>query len=315
MKNPIRSVGAAAILLLLSGCGDDPSGAASASRSEKRQAIRDGDSARSTPMTAGFVIENSAVLPIRSATLGREYEIFVKTPPGYNRPENKGRRYPVIYLTDGPYTFQVASGLSRVPFSQERFREFIIVGLSWAKGEAPAESRERDLTPWRTADGGDGAGGAPGYWAFLRDEAMPLVEGKYRVDASHRTLAGQSYGALFGLWVALTEPEHFQNYILTSPSAWFADHKIFETEASYAAQRNDLKARIYLAIGSREHPGAGGCPGCKRDMVGDQDRLARTLRARGYPNLQLRAEVIEDSYHETTFPIGLMKGMQWLYLK
>lgn len=309
-----RTSAAAALLLLLAGCGGAPSEASSAG-GDGRPSIEGGENASGSRMETGFVIENSAVLPIRSARLGRDYEIFVKTPPGYDRPENKGRRYPVIYLTDGPYTFQVASGLSRVPFSQGRFREFIIVGLSWATGEAPAASRERDLTPWRTTAGEEATGGAPGYWAFLRDEAMPLVEGRYRVDKGHRTLAGQSYGALFGLWVALTEPGHFQNYILTSPSAWFADHKIFETEANYAAQQSDLKARVYLAIGSREHPGAGGCPGCKRDMVGDQDRLARTLRARGYPNLQLRADVIEDSYHETTFPIGLMKGMQWLYLK
>ncbi len=47
---------------------------------------------------------------------------------------------------------------------------------------------------------------------------MPLVEKIYRIDAQRRTLAGQSCGGLFGLWVMLNEPELFQNYILTSTS-------------------------------------------------------------------------------------------------
>lgn len=312
MIGVVRCV-AAALLLLVGSCGPSEQPSFTADAGPERETGQAGQGAERSGAQNGFVIESSAVLPLRSAKLGREYEVFVKTPPGYGRPENARRRYPVIYLTDGPYTFQVASALSRLPFSQERFHEFIIVGFSWSKGDAPADSRRRDLTPWRSADYSGETGGAPRFWAFVRDEAMPMVEQRYRVDPTQRTLAGQSYGALFGLWVALHEPGHFQNYVLTSPSIWFADHEILKTEANHAAVRQDLPARIYLATGSREHPG--GCRGCQRDMVADQERLAKALGARGFPSLQLRAEVIEDAYHETTFPIGLMKGMQWLYLR
>jgi predicted alpha/beta superfamily hydrolase len=265
--------------------------------------------------TDGFVIENSKVLPLVSNATGRTYQVYVKTPPGYDKPENARRRYPVIYLTDGPYTFQVASGLSRVPFSQGRFNEFVIVGLSWASGEAPADSRRRDLTPWKDPEIDGETGGGKTHLDLLKQQVLPLVEGRYRIDAGTRTLSGQSYGGVFGLWVALHEPGLFQNYVLTSPSIWLADRQILKDEAAYAAGHKDLKATIYLATGSREHPGPGGCTGCDHDMIADQARLVSSLKARNYPGLRLRSEVVEDGFHETTFPIGLMRGMQWLYLK
>jgi predicted alpha/beta superfamily hydrolase len=265
--------------------------------------------------TSGFVIENSAVIPIRSKAVARDYEIYVKTPPGYDKPENASRRYPVLYLTDGPYTFQVASGLSRVPFSQDRFHEFVIVGLSWAGGDAPANSRRRDLTPWRDPEINGVTGGGEAYLTFLKREAMPLVEARYRIDGANRTLAGQSYGGIFGLWVAFREPTLFANYILTSPSIWFDDRQILKAEAAYAANHRDLPAKIYLATGSREHPGPGGCAGCDNDMVADQARLAAALKSRNYPGLRIKTTIVDDGFHETTFPIGLMQGMQWLYLK
>lgn len=262
-----------------------------------------------------FEIERSAVHTVRSTALNRTYDVYVKTPPGYDAPENAGRRYPVIYLNDGPYTFQVASGVTRVPFNQGRLNEFILVGVSYAKGEDPAESRSRDLTPWVDPQTGQPTGGAAAYLNFLKTEVMPLAEGRYRIDPSKRALSGQSYGGLFGLWVALTEPDLFADYILTSPSIWFARRAIFETEAAFAANHKDLKARIYLATGAFERPGAEGCRGCRTDMVADQQRLAKALEARNYPNLQIRSDVIAGTYHETTYPVGLIHGMQWFYLK
>jgi len=288
----------------LGACGNEAPAAKAAERPAEKPAQE----------TMGFVIENSAVLPLRDNASGRDYQVFVKTPPSYDKPENAGRRYPVLYMTDGPYTFQVASGLSRVPFGQGRFREFVIVGVSWAQGEAAADSRRRDLTPWHDASYKDETGGGPAHFQFLKGQVLPLVEGRYRIDAADRTLAGQSYGGLFGLWVALHEPELFRNYVLTSPSIWFADKQILKDEAAWAAGHKDLKANLYLAVGSREHPGPQ-CPDCERDMTGDQARLVATLKARNYPGLRLRSEVVEDGFHETTFPIGLMRGMQQLYLK
>ncbi|HYC05705.1 MAG TPA: alpha/beta hydrolase-fold protein [Azospirillaceae bacterium] len=252
-----------------------------------------------------YQIERSAVLGLDSALLKRRYEVYVKLPPGYDLPENAGRRYPVLYLTDGPYTFQVASGVSRLTHSQKSLEEFILVGLSRAVGGDEQASRRRDYTPWRNPAIEGETGGALAYLQHLKAEVLPLVEQRYRIDPKRRTLVGQSYGALFGMWVALTEPELFRGYILTSTSIWFADKALLKLEAEQASRRKDLKADIYLAVGGLERG--------RVDMVADQAELAKRLKSRKYPGLRLRADTIEGTVHETTFPVGLVHALMWLF--
>ena len=266
-----------------------------------------------------FEVERSAVLAIDSPTLKRSYEIYVKLPPGYDKPENAQRNYPVLYLNDGPYAFQVASGITRVPFNHGTFEEFILVGVSYAKGEDAATSRERDLTPLVDLRNKPYAtGGAREYLAFLKNEAMPLVEKTWRIDPAHRTLAGQSYGGLFGIWVMFNEPELFQNYVLTSASLWYNHRAMFDAEAAYAKTHKDLKANLYMAIGSTEHPGGCGkavsqCPDGV-DMVTQQREMLKRLASRKYPSLKLHGKIVDGSLHTTTFPIGLIWALQGLYL-
>lgn len=257
-----------------------------------------------------FEIEHSHVVPIGSKFLGRRYEAYVKTPPGYDAPENRNRTYPVLYMTDGAYTFQVASGVTMVPFNHDRLQQFILVGISNAVNEDPAIARRRDLTPWPMEKYGP-SGQAAQYLSFLKNELIPVIESRYRIDSHRRVLSGQSLGGSFGLWVAFNEPGLFGSYILTSPSIWWAKHALLGVEADYARGHKDLKAKIYLAAGQMEQPGE--CSFCTANMVGDMRDMAERLRSRKYPGLELKSEVIAGSYHETTFPIGLTKGLQWLF--
>ncbi len=258
----------------------------------------------------GFEIPRSAVHQITSATLDRSYEIYVKTPPGYASPENADKIYPVIYLNDGPYTFQVASGITHLPMNTGAFEPAILVGISFAQGEKGMDSRVRDLTPSRDASWKKyETGGGPAYLTFLEQEVFALIEEEYRADPANRTLAGQSLGGSFGAWVVLTRPDLFKNYILTSPSLWFNDNEIFDLEARYAAAHDDLTANVYFAVGSMERKGNG----MRNDMVGDQVEFVRRLRARNYPSLRLKDDIVEGALHVTTFPIGFTNGAQWLF--
>jgi predicted alpha/beta superfamily hydrolase len=292
---------AASAVVALSGC--KPSVDAQAAVQAKPILAPDG---------AAFVVPNTLVHTLPASAEGRVYQIYVKTPFGYDAPENAGRTWPVIYLQDGPYTFQVASGVTLLPYRFNRLDEAILVGISYAQSEEPMVSRRRDMTPWRDPELPSASGGAPQYLAFMKAQVLPFVESRYRADPHRRVLAGQSYGALFGAWVALTEPELFDAYILTSPSLWYSQRAMFKTEADYAASHKDLKARIYLGTGGRERPRPGGDA---QDMVADQQAFAKALRARGYRNLELRDEIVDGTVHETTFPVGLVHGLTWLFSK
>ncbi|WP_420412526.1 alpha/beta hydrolase [Roseibium sp.] len=258
-----------------------------------------------------FSIPATATHKITSEQLQRSYDIYVKTPVGYDDKANAGKVYPVIYLNDGPYTFQVASGVTHLPMGRShKFDRAILVGISYAQGENGMASRVRDLTPvedkrWRKYQ----TGGGEAYLRFLEEEVIPLVESTYRVDPAKRTLVGHSLGGSFGAWVLLKRPELFANYILTSPSLWFKDKFIFDLERETAAKRRDLKAKVYFAIGSRETK----ADSSNYPMVSQLKDFAAILESRDLPGLELKTEIIPDALHETTFPLAFTRASQWIF--
>ncbi|MDO3381133.1 hypothetical protein [Gilvimarinus algae] len=70
-----------------------------------------------------FEIPHSFVHTLTSSDLGRSYDIYVKVPARYHNEENRQKYYPVIYLNDGPYTFQVASGVTHLPMNMGKLEQ------------------------------------------------------------------------------------------------------------------------------------------------------------------------------------------------
>lgn len=256
-----------------------------------------------------YEIPRSEIRTLTSQTLGRTYSLYIKLPPGYGRDANGDKTYPVIYLNDAAYCFQTAAGITHMPMNLGGLEHAILVGISYAHGESGFESRSRDLTP---TDLGPGAkythGGARAYLTFLKDEVLPFVEETYRADPAERTLVGQSYGGLFGAYALVTEPGLFSGYILTSPSLWFDGHVMFDL--AKAAGDRPLKGRVYFATGATETPEN---HGGKNDLAADQTRFAALLRAQGHDGLEVQDRVVPGATHQTTFPIGLTRGLMWLH--
>lgn len=240
----------------------------------------------------------------------RAYKLYVSTPPGYSNPENAERRYPVIYLNDGELFFLAATGEPLLSYYNRILEETIVVGVSYAVGEDPVASRQRDLTPMRDEAIANETGGAPDYLATIKTGIIPFVEASYRADPARRTLAGHSFGATFGAYVLLTEPELFANYILVSPALWHAGHAMAGFESRYAQTHDDLTARVYLAVGDLEGP-KGGLKAI--DMVSDEIAFAAKLRSRGYEGLILRDEVLSGANHSTSFPTAYLRALEWLF--
>ncbi|WP_085903881.1 alpha/beta hydrolase [Kiloniella majae] len=248
-----------------------------------------------------FEIPRSGIHEIKSEVLGRAYDVFIQLPRGYH--ENIQQYYPVIYSNDGPYPFQIAAGVMRLAAPGKA----ILVGVSFAKNEDGMSSRVRDLTPvqnksWVKYQ----TGGAKKYFQFLEAEVISFVEENYRTNST-RIFTGQSLGGSFGTWVLLTKPELFSHYILTSPSLWFKDNMIFDVEKSYAKENKDLAAKVYFAVGEFETREKG----MRNDMVQDLHNFTERLTSRNYESFEMRSEVIKGTTHETTYPVGFIKGLLW----
>ncbi|WP_226665068.1 alpha/beta hydrolase [Microbulbifer aggregans] len=253
-----------------------------------------------------FTIYKSDVFSINSEVLNRKYELYIKLPFGYTDEENQENSYPVLYLNDGPYTFKVAAGVTHY----RSMDKAIVVGISFAQGENGQASRVRDLTPvtdksWVKFT----TGGAPDYLEFIEEEVIPFIEKNYRADPEKRILSGQSLGGSFGAWVLLTKPQLFSSYILTSPSLWYKDDVIFEFEEKYAKQHNSLNVNLFIATGALETPENS----TRENLVDDHQRFVARLRARNYKNIRIGDEIVSGTDHFSTFPVGLAKGLRWIY--
>lgn len=258
-----------------------------------------------------YAAPRSAVHEVSTKDGERAYRLYVMTPPGYDRAENAARRYPAIYLNDAELFFMTAAGAPLLSYYNKALEETILVGISYAVGEDPIASRQRDLTPVTDASFANETGGAHAYLAFIKEAAAPAIEARYRADPARRTLAGHSFGGAFATYVLLTEPALFSNYIIISPAYWYAGHALAGFEQRYAEAHGDLPARVYLAAGDLEGP-KGGLKSV--DLANDMSAFAARLRSRGYRSLDLRAEILDDGVtHATSLQAAWLRAQGWLF--
>lgn len=267
-----------------------------------------------------YVLEGTEVHGIPSKILRRDYEIFVSLPESY---ASGKKTYPVLFITDANYAFPVLRSINRrVSDNGERLQEFILVALSYAKGDSPKASRNRDYTPTdidakKTRDGdldGDKYGEAENYRRHVAEEVFPYVAQHFRADMNRKIFIGHSYGALFGTVVLFKEPAMFNYYVLSSPSLWFDKYTMLDSERHYAATHKDLRANVLLLAGEFEavRPGSKNKRYSTRvDMVRDMKKFETQLKARHYPGLSIRAEVIQDEDHLTAAPAAMTRGLLW----
>ncbi|RZJ90981.1 MAG: alpha/beta hydrolase [Brevundimonas sp.] len=276
----------------------------------------DAQSAQAPVQTDGapYVLKGTQVWSVPDPVSGRDYEVFVSLPASYET--SPQRRYPVLYVTDADYAFPIIRQIARrVNLEGPVIEEFILVGLSYARDDSPVVSRNRDYTP--TPRGPRSAsstvhGGGPAYQTWLKTQALPFIERRFRADPTRRVLLGHSYGGLLGAQILFTEPEMFSAYVLGSPSFWFDRRHIMTMEADYARTHRDLPANVFMYIGAFEGPGPTPRHSTDSDMVGDVQRMETALRSHGYPSLRVRSTVLEDEDHLTVAPVGFTRALMAL---
>jgi predicted alpha/beta superfamily hydrolase len=238
-------------------------------------------------------------LGLKSAVLGEERVVFVRTPPGY---EHNGQRYSVLYLTDAET--QMEHTVSTIDFLARngRMPELIVVGIT-------NTDRTRDLTPTRgmlNSPGGQPlqfptSGGADNFLKFIETELIPSVESNYRTQA-FRIFAGHSFGGLFALHVLLTRPEVFNAYIAVSPTFPWDDGLPMREAEAFCKDRKEANRTLFFTMSNE-----GG------EMVGGFDRLKKVFAKQAPKHFVWDAMYLEDEDHGSTVLRSHYAGLRKIF--
>ena len=266
-----------------------------------------------------YILANTEVRDVRADGLGRDYQVLVALPDSYAASK---RTYPVVFVVDADYAFPVVRSIASRLHRHAGMEEAIVVGLSYAKGDAGVFSRRRDYTPStprKHAYRSDMPGRAPAfgeasaYGRYLTGEVFPFVAQHYRADMARKIFVGHSYGSLLGLQIMFDAPRSFEHYVLGSPSLWFDAGIMFDREQAFAARHKDLPASVFFGIGSLETLAAGKKRSRSEedaDMVADLREFDASLKKRAYRNLHTRLTVFADEDHASVLPMVVTHGLR-----
>jgi predicted alpha/beta superfamily hydrolase len=216
-----------------------------------------------------------------SNILDNDRNVLVYLPPGYN--PGDGRRYPVVYMSDGQNLFNRETAFGGTEWGvdetaeklmrQGLMKEAIIVGVY------NTPDRMSEYTP--VPDPRHGGGKAEKYEKFLIQELMPFINSNYRTKTGpmETGIAGSSLGGLLALHARLKHPDVFGLVGPMSPSIWWADKNIIKQFEN--APKPDGPAKIWLDIGtceSEQDDNHNGIP----DAVENTREMGNTLLKKGY---------------------------------
>lgn len=183
---------------------------------------------------------------IQSPTIGRGFDIYVRLPPDY---DPDGPAYPVIYVLDGDSLFPILAANHLFLHYDDGLPEAVIVGIAYGGFDPSVNRRNIDFqTPGEGVP--EGEAGAEAFLTFLRDELMPAIEGRFRVDPELRVLFGQSRGGAMVLYSAVRDPDLFWGRIASNPSLTPGLESVLAPAAP--SDRDDLG--VVVTSGTRDRP-------------------------------------------------------------
>lgn len=288
-------------------------------------------------------LANTEVRTLESKIVDQEFRLLIARP---FQPPGPNGTYPVLYLLDAEISFPLVRQVALSLQSGFELPPILIVGIDYAGGMREAMVRRtRDYTPtpdplfvkharrWGGgASGDDASGGAAAFLRFVREELKPFIQANYPADPDDATIFGASFGGLFGAYALFHHPDTFQRYVLSSPSLWWDGRVTFDFETRYAAEHDDLPARVFLAAGGHETaehdaeqlaklPDA-----MRRPMLEFQEAIegaaqmveviepfVEKLSSRAYPSLDLTLHIFPGETHGSVPPMTVSRGLRVVF--
>ena len=235
---------------------------------------------------------------MKSAVLGEERIILIRTPPGY---ETNKLSYPVLYMTDGDAHMGHTSSTIEFLTQNGRLPDLIVVGIT-------NTDRTRDLTPAKSsAKNAAGelqfptSGGADNFLKFIQTELIPQIEKDYRVQP-YRILAGHSLGGLFTIHTMISKPGMFNSFIAVSPSLQWENGEALKRAEAFLKNQKEFKATLFVSLGNE--PGA----------IGESfDSFKDALAQSNIKDFEWQAEKMTDEDHGSVVLRSHYFGLRKVY--
>lgn len=255
--------------------------------------------------SAGFFHTYDAFQVAGASDTPRQVRVFV--PRDY---EVSGRRYPVVYMNDGPTAFfaaespvgkswRVGETLSALR-DQGKVQDLIVVAIS------PLD-RNREYTHTSFMFGYSCCG-LDGYAQYVAQHVKPWIDANYRTrpEARSTAIVGSSHGGLAAFYLAARYPEKFGNAGCLSPSFWVGLDTPWSVGGSLAS--SSLLTATRSGLASAQHPRLWIDWGLKREG-GDHNRVIEegaTRRGREMARLlqQRYGYTLGQDLHTWEDPIG-----------
>ena len=246
---------------------------------------------------------NTQIKIYQSEIIEDDFYLYISLPDDYGKSDKK---YPVLYLLDGDIAFGMAASIARYLQFGNTIPELIIVGIGYGalkKNEGNMRSRDYTVSSKR---GRTGTGGAPKFREFLKEELIPYIDNTYRTNPNNRTINGYSLGGLFATYTLFTEPDLFNYYIIGSPHLSWDEYRIFTVQEQAFQKMDDIKAKIFISVGSEED---------EEKYFNPIDEMVTLIDEKGYESLKMETKVFDGGTHLICPPETLAYGLVSVFEK
>ena len=237
--------------------------------------------------------------PLESRIFNNTRTIRVLVPRDYDAPENRSRRYPVLYMLDGQNLFDACLsdvshhewGLDEIVYrlvAEKKIPPMIVVGVDHA-----GKDRAHEFLPYRDFVGDPDMPEPAGkrFPDFLVQEVMPLVDAKYRTlpGQPNTGIGGSSYGGVATLYALMAQPRRFGYGLIESPSITIGMGQLVRDTSPLIA----MPVKVFVGFGGKEADN----PLIVDKMIGLIRQVESNFRKEGYNDGTFRFVVEPDARH------------------
>lgn len=250
---------------------------------------------------------NVVKIPIQSKVLDQEREILVYTPRDYE--ESIYRYYDVIFVFDAQNRelFDLTHSLISLLDEGDLDKPFIVVGIQAYGGKKPY-SRNEDFVPYPKHDKisdrlyGFGKPNIEGFTKYLREEAIPLLEKKYRLS-SRRLAIGHSLSASFVLSNLISDTSLFSAYMAFSPNFAYDKKRLVNEFVSFNFESSLSEEKFLYLSHANEAT-------LWKDWKESRELVYKFLNDQKPKNLVYKIEGFDKLKHRTSFVNTIQEGLK-----